>query len=117
MKCKFNCPRIYQSQSSSDLVSGFVIEDSAWIVVDPVFNPLELPLCHLSDVGPLWDEAPKQSVSVLIATSFPTAVRMGIIDLVAFSRLLNRLAVQKLDLYAFLDPFVRSNLDVVLALL
>jgi len=60
--------KIWQLELSSDKNSGFVIKDSAGIIVDPVF-----------DAGALWHKPADKLIGGFVASSLEGAVRVSVI--------------------------------------
>mgnify|MGYP007128629481 CR=1 FL=1 len=65
--------------SSYEMIWRFVPQYPARVIVQPVFNALDIFVCQLSYIEPLGDKSAYQFVLVFVAPAFPAAVRMSIV--------------------------------------
>ena len=57
-----------------------VTELSAWIMIDPVLNPLDIPCRKLANIRSFGHKSSDQLILVLVASPFPRAVGVRTID-------------------------------------
>ena len=99
--CKFNC-RIVLSNFASlcnrsiHIICSLIAEDFARIVVNPIFDPLQLSWFQRAEIRSFRQKSAQNMVPVLVAPALPTTERMGVVHFIALCCLLQPFAIQKL---------------------